>query len=382
MPCRLSRGDIALLRGVERLARRLRRCPGALRHLVDGHRQRLDGCGDLARLARLGLRALGHAAGRVGHLVRADRHVHGGHAHVGDDGADLGDHEVDGVDHVAEHVGGDLAALRQVALGHLHRGVEELDDVLLQLLAAAALLVAVRLGLDLRAEPNDGVIERLRQLADLVPRGDRDGLAEIALADSVRGRHELRDGARDAPGEEDAAQQREGGHAAEEQQQLAPRRGRGLVDDGPVHTDAHRADLAGCHGHADVDDLPRGLPGRVLVLDVPLLAGHITGDDILVHDVDGHGGREGVRDEPLLRVVDHDVGDAADPGELVHEGLHGGRVARRDQVHPGRGQARRDGLALGRELLGHAGPDRPRGDVPRHCGQRNQRRHEEQDDFA
>ena len=108
--------DVALLRGLERLARRLRRGSGVLGHLADGQGERLDGGRNLARLARLGLRALGHAPRRVGHLVGADRHLHGRHAHVGDDGADLGDHEVDRIDHVAEDVGGDVTALRQIAL--------------------------------------------------------------------------------------------------------------------------------------------------------------------------------------------------------------------------------------------------------------------------
>ena len=68
---------------------------------------------------------LGHLLHGHDHLAGARRHLKRGLAHVGEEVADLLDHDVDGVHHAAEHVGGHLAALGEVALGDLHGGVEE-----------------------------------------------------------------------------------------------------------------------------------------------------------------------------------------------------------------------------------------------------------------
>ena len=122
----------------------------------------------------------------------------GGLPHVVDDGGQLAHHDVDGVDHAAQHVGGDLAAAREVALGDLGGDVEEAGDVALELLALATLLVALRFRVDQRAQPHDGLVERRRQLADLVVRADPHVDAEVAGAQALGRLAQLGDGNADA----------------------------------------------------------------------------------------------------------------------------------------------------------------------------------------
>src|SRR5205809_4835438 len=91
--------------------------------------------------------------------------------YVGEEGADLLDHEVDGVHDVAEDVRGDLAALAQVALRDLGHRLEEDGDVLLEVLAAPLLLVTLCLGVDVRVEARHGVVEVPRELSSVVVGG-------------------------------------------------------------------------------------------------------------------------------------------------------------------------------------------------------------------
>jgi hypothetical protein len=80
--------------------------------------------------------AAGHLIGGADHLARAARHAEGGVADVAQQDRDLLHHHVDGVDYAAQHVGRDLAAPGEVALGNLHGGVEKALDVVLQLALA------------------------------------------------------------------------------------------------------------------------------------------------------------------------------------------------------------------------------------------------------
>src|SRR2546421_644306 len=121
--------------------------------------------------------------------------------HVGQQRADLLDHEVDGVDDVAEHVGRDFAALAQITLRDLCHRFQEDRDVLLQLLAPLTLLVALGLGEHLRTQPRDRVVDRARELTDLVARAHTHRVREIAAADLLGHAHDLAQRARDPPRE-------------------------------------------------------------------------------------------------------------------------------------------------------------------------------------
>src|SRR5262249_59834959 len=81
--------------------------------------------------------------------------------------------------------------------------------------------------------------------------------------------------------------------------------GGGGVDDRAVHANAHRAQGATEHRHADVDDVA-GLAGdRVGVLDLPDLPGGVAAHEVLVHEIGWHKRHEGMGDLCPGGVVHH-----------------------------------------------------------------------------
>ena len=179
---------------------------GLGRHVAGGAAHGLDGLAHAGALPRLGLGAAGHLIGGADHLAGAARHAERGVADVAQQARDLLHHHVDGVDDAAQHVGRDLAAPGEVALGDLHGGVEEALDVVLQLLALALFLVALGLGHDLRAQAHDGVVEGVGQQADLVAGLHLDRLAEVTAAHALGHPDDVRDRTGEAAREERAGQ--------------------------------------------------------------------------------------------------------------------------------------------------------------------------------
>ena len=303
-------------------------------------------------------------------------------ADVAQQARDLLHHHVDGVDDAAQHVGRDLAAPGEVALGDLHGGVEEALDVVLQLLALALFLVALGLGHDLRAQAHDGVVEGVGQQADLVAGLHLDRLAEVAAAHPLGHPDDVGDRTGEAAREERAGQSRHQGDAGEHRGQEPARAGGGVVDDRAVHADPHRAQRAAEHRHADVDDAP-GLAGHgVGVVDVPHLLGDVAGHHVLVHHVRRHERHEGVGDLGAVGVVHHDVGHAADrrrTGRSSACTVEASRVRIRSTPEEARLLAMAVPLEVNSSVM--RVPQGLHRDQPGHRGQRDQHRGQEQDDL-
>src|SRR5947209_8792539 len=241
--------------------------------------------------------------------------------------------------------------------------------------------VAPSMSLALPAQAGDGVVDGARELPELVVGADADGVREVAAADLLGHAHDLTQRACDPAREDGAGDHGQQRDTAEDGEEEPAGLGGGALDDRLVHAHANGAELAAEHRHADVDDRPHGPGDRVRVVDLTHLLGRLAGHEVLVDQVGRHHRVERVGDQRLLRVVDHDVRDAADRDKLVDERLHGRRVAVEDEVDAGRRQAVGDGGALRRELVGHPLAHGAHGHVPGDGGERDQHGRQEHDDL-